>query len=87
MTAEPKRNQCGETCERAKLCATCAREVGPQDPALDYAHRLAVMLECMLLDPTGAWNESAALLDEYHAALVRWGEANGQPYVSGFGKD
>jgi hypothetical protein len=29
----------------------------------------------------------AALLDEYHAALVRWGEANGQPYVSGFGKD
>ena len=25
--AEPPTNQCGETCERAKLCATCAREL------------------------------------------------------------
>lgn len=25
--AEPPVNQCGETCERAKLCATCAREL------------------------------------------------------------
>ena len=24
-----KQNQCGETCERAKLCATCARELAP----------------------------------------------------------
>jgi hypothetical protein len=33
-----------------------------------YAHRLAVMLECALLDPTGAWNDAHALLDEYRAA-------------------
>lgn len=33
-----------------------------------YAHRLAVMLECALLDPTGTWNEAHALLDEYRAA-------------------
>ena len=76
-----------ELIERGKREVQPEQELGPQDPALDYAHRLAVMLECMLLNPTGAWNESAALLDEYHAALVRWGEANGQPYVSGFGKD
>lgn len=24
-----KQNQCGETCERAELCATCARELAP----------------------------------------------------------
>ena len=28
--AEP-RNQCGETCERAKLCATCAQVLAQQD--------------------------------------------------------
>ena len=28
--AEP-RNQCGETCERAKLCATCAQALAQQD--------------------------------------------------------
>ena len=32
--AEPEpRNQCGETCERAKLCAVCASELAePQEP-------------------------------------------------------
>lgn len=33
-----------------------------------YAHRLAVMLECALLDPNGTWNDAHALLDEYRAA-------------------
>lgn len=33
-----------------------------------YAHRLAVMLECALLDPTGTWNDGHTLLDEYRAA-------------------
>ena len=33
-----------------------------------YAHRLAVMLECALLDPTGTWRDAHALLDEYRAA-------------------
>ena len=32
--AEPEpRNQCGETCERAKLCAVCAGGLAEQEPA------------------------------------------------------
>jgi len=57
------------------------------DPAIEYAHRLAILLECMLLNPTGTWNEAATLLDEYNNAVRKWNEANGQPYVSSFGKD
>ncbi|SDY95216.1 hypothetical protein [Nitrosomonas halophila] len=34
----------------------------------EYAHRLAVMLECALLDRKGAWDDGHALLDEYRAA-------------------
>lgn len=30
LEAPQPRNQCGETCERAKLCATCARQIEPQ---------------------------------------------------------
>lgn len=33
-----------------------------------YAHRLATMLECALLDRVGSWDEGHALLDEYRAA-------------------
>jgi hypothetical protein len=33
-----------------------------------YTHRLAIMLECALLDRRGAWDEGHALLDEYRAA-------------------
>jgi hypothetical protein len=54
------------------------------DPGNRYAHRLAIELECALLAPEQA---NAALLDEYHTAVREWMEANGQPYVSGFGKD
>ena len=35
----------------------------------EYAHRLAVMLECALLDKTGCWNEAHRTLDEYRAAV------------------
>jgi hypothetical protein len=52
-----------------------------------FAHRLAIMLECALLDPTGTWNDAHALLDEYHQALYERDRAMGLPYVSGFGKD
>lgn len=31
--ASPPTNQCGETCERAKLCAICARGLEPQESA------------------------------------------------------
>jgi hypothetical protein len=54
------------------------------DPGNRYAHRLAIELECALLAPEQA---NAGLLDEYHTAVREWMEANGQPYVSGFGKD
>lgn len=30
-----------------------------------YAHRLAVILECALLDPMGTWDAAHKLLDEY----------------------
>lgn len=54
------------------------------DPGNRYAHRLAIELECALLAPEQA---NVDLLDEYHTAVREWMEANGQPYVSGFGKD
>lgn len=40
-----------------------------------FTNRLAIMLECMLIDPNGSWNESANLLDEYKAA---WDAINPQ---------
>jgi hypothetical protein len=56
-----------------------------EDPYSKYAHRLALMLECMLLNPTANYNESAALLDEYRAAVQRWHEGE-EDYVSPLGK-
>ncbi|MGN6704406.1 MAG: hypothetical protein ACTHKB_15760, partial [Burkholderiaceae bacterium] len=49
-------------------------------PAIDiddrYAGRLALLLECMLIDPHGYWSEAAALLDEYKA---EWERVNPSP--------
>lgn len=36
---------------------------------IDFAHRLATMLECTLLNRVGSWDEACALLDEYRAAV------------------
>lgn len=46
--------------------------------ALDsaFASRLAFMLECMLVDSQGHWNEAAKLLDEYKA---EWEKLNPSP--------
>lgn len=41
-----------------------------------YAGRLALLLECMLIDPNGYWNEAANLLDEYKA---EWDKVNPRP--------
>lgn len=41
-----------------------------------YAGRLAIMLECALLDHTGTFNEACRLLDEYRA---EWDRVNPQP--------
>lgn len=42
----------------------------------EYASRLAFMLECMLVDSNGHWNQAAALLDEYKA---KWEAINPSP--------
>lgn len=61
------------------------------DPAIHFCHRFAILMECMMLtndvDLDRYWDEAHALLDGYNAARDKWMEAQGQPYVSGFGKD
>lgn len=56
--------QCGMLCKRGS--------------AIDehYASRLAFMLECMLVDSHGHWQEAASLLDEYKA---EWDKVNPPP--------
>ena len=59
-----------------------------EDPALHYCHRFAILMECVMLGGVDKyWDEMGTLLDEYHKARDTWAEAQGQPYVSGFGKD
>jgi len=74
---------CGETCKRAKLCATCAGEIAastkPQDQgvademdaiASQYAHKLALDLECVLADYSGKWWDAAIkTLGAYREAM------------------
>lgn len=61
------------------------------DPAIHFCHRFAILMECMLLSNDinldKYWDEAHALLDGYNAARDKWMEAQGQPYVSVFGKD
>ena len=52
-----------------------------------FAHRLAIMLECALLDPAGAWNAGHQLLDEYRQALVERDRELGITQVSALGVD
>ena len=47
-----------------------------------YAPRLALMLECMLLNPDKCWDEAAALCDAYR---TEWDKLNPSP--SPLGKD
>lgn len=41
-----------------------------------YASRLALMLECLIVDYHGHWNEACALLDEYKS---EWEKVNPSP--------
>ena len=60
----------------------------PQDDVGDrFAHRLAIMLECALLDPTGTWNAGHQLLDEYRQALAERDRELGIRQDSAFGVD
>ena len=58
----------GRTAMRCAELETMREALALHEVGSAYAHRLAVMLECALLDPTGTWNEAHALLDEYRAA-------------------
>ena len=51
--------------------APAITEQAPESIGDRYAHRLAVMLECALLDPNGTWNDAHKLLDEYRAEHER----------------
>ncbi len=60
------------------LCREAADTIDMLQAALDgvgaaYAHRLAVALECALLDKTGHWDMAHKVLDEYREATARAG--------------
>lgn len=60
----------------------------PQDDVGDrFAHRLALMLECAMLDPKGTWDAGHQLLEEYRQALLERDRELGIGYVSAMGKD
>ena len=90
---EPHCKRCGKKLgTEAYDVHTCTPKekvwVGMTDDIGDrFAHRLAIMLECMCWDANSNYNEACALLDEYHKALRERDDAMGIPYVSGFGKD
>ena len=48
-------------------------EVAAQNIDARFAHRLAIALECMILNPTRFYDEACALIDEYKSA---WEEVN-----------
>jgi hypothetical protein len=70
----------GRDCQHGQLARSCdrcadAREIAELREAIAlhevgsaYAHRLAIMLECALLDRPGTWEDGHALLDEYRRA-------------------
>lgn len=63
--AEPEpRNQCGETCERAKLCAICARgivEAEQQEPVAWMVYTLDGTSACVTDNPADFTDEHRAL--------------------------
>jgi hypothetical protein len=67
----------------------CFVGVDMTDPAVDFCHRFAILMERMVVsgDINKFWNEAATLLDEYYKAQDQWQRHIGESYVSGFGKD
>jgi DNA-binding protein Fis len=45
------------------------------------------MLECMMLNPEGNWEQAAELLGEYQADIEKWMRKHGDEHVSPLGKD
>ena len=63
--AQPEpRNQCGETCERATLCAVCAREVEQEE---------ATCKESLPVEPKGGWQSAPSLERRGPVATVESG--------------
>ena len=78
-----------ERLEEQLTTAQAQIKVLESDPAIHFAHRFAVVLECMIHSeyPNEFWDEATTLLSEHHEAQDKWREMMGEPYVSGFGKD
>ena len=51
-----------------------------------YAHRLAIMLECMCIDPVSNWDDAIKLVDEYHKAWRVLREKQLGSEIRAFGK-
>ena len=51
-------------------------EVAANNIDARFTHRLAIVLECMILNPTRFYDEACALIDEYKSA---WEEVNPSP--------
>ncbi|MCL6470127.1 MAG: hypothetical protein AAFO57_00210 [Pseudomonadota bacterium] len=62
--------KCGHECNCGTLCQR-ARAIDEH-----YAGRLALMLECALIDPNGYFDAACALLDKYKA---EWDKVNPPP--------
>lgn len=67
----PKFSECGPECRQCGMLCRKGRDIDER-----FAGRLAVALECMTFDPTGFYNQSCALLDEYKA---EWEKVNPSP--------
>jgi hypothetical protein len=76
--------------ELAKHCKPLylAPPRNPQDDVGDrFAHRLALMLECAMLNPIGTWDAGHQVLEEYWQALLERDRELGIGHVSALGKD
>jgi hypothetical protein len=69
-TAPPRLDQC-PGCGVCEMLCKRGQEIDER-----YASRLAFLLECMLVDSHGHWNEAANLLDEYKS---EWQKLNPSP--------
>ena len=72
--AQPERvNQCGETCERAKLCATCARGLDEQPQRTHWEGCEEVHPECRKQEPIAwvtGWHDGHCVIRAVDPALM-----------------
>jgi hypothetical protein len=75
LAQQEPRNQCGETCERAKLCAVCARGLDgatqtpcdiAEDGVCEVCRKSPLILEALEIGYDSAQAEAA----QYHAAMA-----------------